>query len=515
MAIAILKREERSLYEEIAKHPDSLGKVNRFGQNAIHFATEWTEGLSVLLKSGCITHDILNQPDYANYSPLNYAALQWNIESVEMLIEAGACFSLSTLKDTSPNCRTLLISTLYERRRQLRDLAMEQKDSKGKTYGECFGAFFSDSASRLYLHLAEESKIAVPEALRSSVLPEDTLYHQVYPSHFGSERFRYLGKELVQDLLAAGFLNVDEVWNGVTPLMSLHFGDIIEVAEMFLEHGADPNKELPLDHQNLQDNDDERRHRAIHKLAYEIGTFSRSGTIQKLIAAHFLQSEIFQSSLKDPCSCYCSIGGCTPFTFFLKGITDRFHKGDTETCRSLRSLAGKLHEFDLSRQNDSIIEMEFVRMMTFESLQLTHTCCKFSVLEQNDSRICVPNRRVKEKVEIDRIHEEESLGLQLLEILMEDFTTKFTNLGISLQEFFTGYWRERMEEELYRNDPTPMDELNGQKELGVWLKEQWDIKQDFFAQLWVDEVLKSTSSESSSDESEYYSSEEDEEDFRV
>jgi hypothetical protein len=88
---------------------------------------------------------------------------------------------------------------------------------------------------------------------------------------------------------------------------------------------------------------------------------------------------------------------------------------------------------------------------------------------------------VKEQEKIYRIQEEKRVGLQLLERLMAEFTGKFAELEIDLEPFLRGYWRERMEAELYRQNKAQTDELEGQRELGVWLREK---KDGFFGRLW-------------------------------
>ena len=86
--------------------------------------------------------------------------------------------------------------------------------------------------------------------------------------------------------------------------------------------------------------------------------------------------------------------------------------------------------------------------------------------------------------EIDRIHDEEENIIELLEKLMEEFTAKFADLGVSLVEFVNGYLRKRMEEVLYRKEQIPSDELEAQRELSVWLREERSVDDDFFELFW-------------------------------
>lgn len=118
-------------------------------------------------------------------------------------------------------------------------------------------------------------------------------------------------------------------------------------------------------------------------------------------------------------------------------------------------------------------------MLTFDSLELTHTCCTFGDPRCYTGRLEMPKRKIKNQMEIYRIHDKERLDLQLLETLTKDFTAKFTDLGVSLNDFFTGYRKERMEEDLYRNEATLADQLGAQHEHCLWLKEHKDLEHDF------------------------------------
>lgn len=486
--IAILKKDERSLRAELGKYPASLSMINRFGQNCIHFATEWTDGLRILLRSGYITNGILNQLDVEERSGLDYAALQGNIKSAQVLIEADACFGVRTLKQADPSSRKLLISALYERRRQLTDLAMRHELSENEEHLGCLGAylldngaFLSDTASRRNLRLLEASNVEVPDHLRSSVLTSWSLFHQ------GKSLQRNpppaFDKHVLQDLITAGFVHVDEVWDGITPLMDQH-SIIFEIAELLLERGADANKELPLAHQDLQGYDKEKKHRAVHKLALQVGWSMLFEEGPGLAEAPYLQKAIFQSSVKDPCSCYCSPGGCTPLVSLLKETKADANLLGSICFETLSTLLKLLGQFDLSPRNDSDVAMELIRMMTFESLELTHTCCIFEPTGLGGTGLIdMPRRRITKQVEIHRIHDEERELLHLLETLMKEFTAKFTELGMSIGEFLSGYWKNRMKEELYRNEEISADQLDVQREHGIWLRTRNDLGVSFFEQL--------------------------------
>jgi hypothetical protein len=346
------------------------------------------------------------------------------------------------------------------------------------------GSFTSDSTSRVYLQLLEEGGVQIPESLRSSVLSAASLFHSISLDYLRRRIFSSSNTEIFKVLLAKGFVQVDECWEGLTPLMTLQWNpNIIQVAERLLDNGADLDKKLPREHiQILQIPENGRRHRAAHKLAYDIGKFSNDNTPRLLTAPSLVAKAIFRHQSVDPCQCSCSPGGCSPLSS-LKGAG---HSVGSEYEQGEIQIFVEDHSNLALMVNLPTIPTSFIRMMTFDSLQLTHTCCSLGDPEIFYD-IEKPMVRVKEQVEIDRIRGEEVVDLMLLETLMDEFIAKFAELGCSLSDFYRGYWRTRMEEELYKDEQIPEDELDGQRELWVWLtKEEDGASYDFFGGLWED-----------------------------
>lgn len=422
----------------------------------------------MLLRSGFI--DDINWTDCSGLSALDYAALQGNTECVEILAQAGVPFSVRDLQSFPQNTRRLLISTLFERRRELRDLALSMESE----CVELSGPFWLDRIAHTYLLHLEKNNVAVPRSLRESA--SGSLFH-FYPEQ----------PQIVRDLISAGFTRTDEYWIGRTPLMesmksrSRVTYASIQVAEILLRNGADVEKQFSPTFPAPHTWSDGRRYRAIHILAFGLGEYLGRSTAT-VPSMPLCLGAIAQNPLQDPCHCYCSPGGCTARTTLFKGVVGRgaWWSLPTHGCAvHIRAcIARAWRELRLTHSETSCdIAIEFIRMLTFESLELTHTCCDLSS----------PNMGRKGPEQRDGIHEEETLGLHVLETLMEDFAAKFAELDTSLEDFITGYWRERMEGELYRKDQIPEDELNRIRELGVYLKDETDLGNDFFTRLWVEE----------------------------
>ena len=320
-------------------------------------------------------------------SALEYAAFQGNLKSVEMLIEAGWPIPLYRYGDFEPECRRLLISALYDRRRKLKDLAMEHGAFQKDDDMYSVRLFTSDSAARMYLQSLEKVSVAVLISLRSAVLLRGSLYHSCWTSRDYLGRGINLGHDpnSCRDLLVAGFAYLDETWEGLTPLMTLQMsGPLTQVAELHLESGADPDKEIPLENiEHYQDADENNKHRAIHKLASFLDSkhlYLLNWQLSEFEETPRLRKAIFQDIAYDFCFCHCSSGGCSALTCFLKGAGSR--RAEPRSLKSslpaLAQLYLVLEQWDPDGHNNAN-RMELIRMMTFNSLGLTHTCCLYRV----------------------------------------------------------------------------------------------------------------------------------------
>ncbi|KAK3989402.1 hypothetical protein QBC44DRAFT_85771 [Cladorrhinum sp. PSN332] len=494
LAITVLKRDQERLKTLLHDQPQLLSEENGFGQNALHFATEWTGGLKFILASPWITDSVLNKwdifdADRSRGSPLGYAIEQRNTASISALLEAGATFELTMIEGSSPECSKLLIGELIKRRQDLQALAG----------GHDFGPCLSDDAARKYLSFLDEQNIHVRDAVRQVVLPKGSIYHRWYPG--SSLQLGFFSRGVVQTLLGSGFVSVDEEVDGVTPLMTVpvynNIEDQILTTELLLAHGADATKEMPPLLVTESRSGNEGKYSVLHFLALHFGHGANHKRVRweekwKLVwdfeplgkTVHRKEA-IFGSPLNDACCCGCSNDGCTPAGAFLKGIfEDTFElifKGEFYTS-TLLYLVEELFQLGLQRDIMMRVAMVSLRMMTFEALELTHTCCSLRWSRQYE----YPGRIIalKQQEEVRRIREEESADLHLLESLVEEFTAKFASLALPLGDFLRGYWRQRMEEILYGEDLIPKEELQGQRELGVHLKVVRDRKDDFFSGLW-------------------------------
>ncbi|KAK4220526.1 hypothetical protein QBC38DRAFT_526631 [Podospora fimiseda] len=140
-----------------------------------------------------------------------------------------------------------------------------------------------------------------------------------------------------------------------------------------------------------------------------------------------------------------------------------------------------LHFLALKMGHESYYPVPHQRRRLYSTLAKTVSWGR----QDSSSRYMV---RLKEPQEVEEIREEEALGLELLEILIVEFTAKFTALGITVEEFLRGYWKQRMEEVQYVEGLIPDNELERQPEFAVYLKIARNRKNNFFDSLWEESV---------------------------
>jgi hypothetical protein len=120
------------------------------------------------------------------------------------------------------------------------------------------------------------------------------------------------------------------------------------------------------------------------------------------------------------------------------------------------------------------LPMEIIRFVTFESLDIQHTCCFFDhyYVERNyyAKRFWSKGFVSREVQCIKEVQEAYKVLIELLEKLMEEFNAKYAELRIPFLDFYNGYWKERMKEVIEELNVVNDEELRKMEELGVVLE---------------------------------------------
>ncbi|KAK4198760.1 hypothetical protein QBC40DRAFT_341047 [Triangularia verruculosa] len=201
---------------------------------------------------------------------------------------------------------------------------------------------------------------------------------------------------------------------------------------------------------------------------------------------HDFLKTVSSAVFTDGCQCVCTLHGCTPFTMLLKGFAwlsvNFFFTGifspDTDAAPFF------LRDSELAF--DKTQYQEVLRFMTFEALQIPHTCCD----PDNDTFCCqgpslCPNLsfewndrcRWKPRCpeELSELESEHSLELVCFEKLLTGLETeldmgfeKSTNLGQDLLHFWRAVWKVRVN--------TALIQLEGDNQSPEEALEEWNCR---------------------------------------
>jgi hypothetical protein len=155
----------------------------------------------------------------------------------------------------------------------------------------------------------------------------------------------------------------------------------------------------------------------------------------------FLLKHILTSSCWDSCACACSAAGCTPLIVALCCVLYSNREWNEGIVPAI------LKAFITELQGTTGCGDEVIRLLTFEDLSLTHTCCRM----YRDTY-----RYVKVKVFDERdateIHDEERILIEEFEVLVEELQKEYETLGAPLWEFIQTHWCERVREHLVESE---------------------------------------------------------------
>ncbi|KAM0420774.1 hypothetical protein ACHAPT_011435 [Fusarium lateritium] len=494
------------LESQIKSAPESVLK-RTYGFTTIQLASPWPQGIARLVRTGArmLLHEPV--PNGGNLLFLHFYHCQG--PSLGALLDAGYTLfpdnSYRTLQallgrltgTTAP----VIAKHLANRLRRLSKLAAN------------FGIASNDDASipdfvtaaRWCLDLEE---LGEPIDLSIRVPMSDDMVPTVY--HFPSMPFNHF-----PILYEHGFVHIDtRDQSGLPPmfvdkwplfhLSSSYFlsqrtrdnrRDIFHMIPWLSQHGF--LSQMPHDPLNLGLN---VHATGAHRIAAWLGSdFGLSYDLQQdidhvlALAADILQKLAWESC-RDNCVCWCNSGGegCSPLKLLYKahafgegGI--RVYKRYEFQATSIKKL---LFDFDIFENptatpapeleghkksaitpQPSTRALELVRLLTFEALEMTHTCCMLGWLDIDDSfkefiMNCNPST-----VRDIRQCEVEMRNAALLNTLVEEFSDVMQQDHVkSLFDFIFGYWVTRIKKlyALQQDEVQRIQHHIGNVRTGVW-----------------------------------------------
>jgi len=180
---------------------------------------------------------------------------------------------------------------------------------------------------------------------------------------------------------------------------------------------------------------------------------------------------ICNSDGPDNCRCACSTQCCIPFIFLLKGVLNIWPNCSHSAIylRGIRKDSTELYNvFPQEILEKPGIFLTTLRYITFLALGIRHTCCHSSC------SLRMRNFEEFDEEDFEEFREEDSLLVELLEELMEEFETECEFPDADFIDFLEGYWKDRMEGVLMEMEESKMTDEQKRKleDIGVKLYEE-------------------------------------------
>ncbi|CAH0004006.1 unnamed protein product [Clonostachys byssicola] len=495
---AISARDYDQLREVLRKDPACAAEyVDSLGVSCLALSTLWPRGFKLMLDAFASTNPIERHPSIV--AEAIYLVREYHLDNCTH----GECKSgddgtgnhhfehtiLGPLIGLGIPCRfhqilrearwfgrfcyfldTMFFTTLKSQREELKALGLRHLSQPDIVKYGLLEDSILDGQAGLVTAKLHELGVPVSEVL---YVPLD--YHSVHRNLINhphrSDRLEYLWQ--------IGFRDI----NGVS--MSGAGQDCIDISfasvSWYIRHGVDLN---------VLENEPQ-----VDELS-ETGTLLASHITSWKLAVDFCNScnslspevvevllEICGWTALDCCRCQCSPLGCSAFKVFFHHVFSFICKHGKKTSTKGWPFPSSLNEIFKAQR------LQIVRFMTFQELDIPHTCC---------TRV---NRRISD-VDLDEareINEEYRLSIDQLNSLVAEFEDVMEEEGFSIGDFINNHWAQKMEEVKRSHAEIVLTsaELDGAREIGVtWgpvLAEETDvltteIAMDKKLQRWLNEM---------------------------
>ncbi|KAI1662788.1 hypothetical protein F4813DRAFT_341956 [Daldinia decipiens] len=505
----IFHRCEHDIRRLLMSDPSLMHFRTPEGQTPLHFAVNWPRGLSLLIKYGGESiQSIINggDEDLDPAPPLNYALYIKEVDSIKLLLDAGASippnsFLLFTAEiDTNERAKQimhLVVESLAKQRKDLLRLALQYLPS--------------EKIQELELRsneILDDKAFVVAEALRQQHVPMPTAYDFLTPGsvyHWAGLTYR-----IAQKLFEAGFCKTDGKLHGCTPLNTLTRYSLtaknkepesrLKLIAWFKDHGTNlhapahvPNDIFRLE--GIMECDTAfyinipRPLLTIHYLMHVLGCLTWDQILlyglnlngrllqQTYTPNQPILSSLFGDDTSDSCSCFCTADGCTPTSKYLTTVL-RLHFNptiydihDNNSRSECMAVAIRTTEIATPDSNKYKVSVEYIRLITFAALGMRHTCCRFKEQWERDPLVDNDLVHLLDIAEIKEIREEDRYLAEQLEVLMDEFEKKFQELNVPLSQFVEQYLLPRLREIREERDEMSAEDLRAIRETGVILDE--------------------------------------------
>lgn len=445
--------------------------------------------------------DVVDMEDDDGKTALDYAVNLREFDSVRILVIHGNvemdledASTLFRLQDSRPSQETLdfFAHLLVDGRRQLYHLAALilkfKTRQKRRTPSSKMDPLLQKRAFIVVKKLAAMG-FDIPKSFRH--VQPGSIYHSLYSPSV----------ELLEAIYKAGFSRTNVSYLGFHPLMTIKMHQplrtddtiaLLEVIIWFVDHGADLRRPIPQTAiiGSLEDHDEARQFRMVHQLSEQLGHFmgtplAETDNVEQRLTS--MLCEMVTSPDVDPCTCFCSPGGCTAISVFARKSHDNHSFRKNEAVHVIASL-------DPDSEDTLRVISGFLRLMMFEQLGMRHTCCEYiherrcpytrgEMVSSGQYRIL----ELKDPEEIAELQEEdEHLSLRLEELVVVLYE-QYRSLGKPLIEFFTEYVEPLMDEIDAEEESLSPEEEEAIRSTGVILHDTRDqVEQEFSCDVMAD-----------------------------
>lgn len=460
-----------------------LKEKGPWDQTPLHVSTSWPQGMQLIFElAGKAIKNVIDVRDSSGKTALDYAVDLGEIDSAKQLVsDAHAMINLESgytlfkLQQARRSQEAVSFSAhiLANSRQQLYQLASHTLESFKR-----LGPRMVSSRTELIL---QEDAFDVIQQLRAvgvdiheadRHIRPGSIYHSLYAPSV----------ELLEALYHAGFSHTNVTYFGFCPQMTIMHQPVdtredvlldnsddtralLEVIIWFRDHGADLYRPIPQTAVigSSRHHDDSRPFRLIHQLSEQLGHFmgttptSDDNVEEPLLS---MLRDIALSPEADPCTCFCSPKGCTAISLLARGS----HDNRVEPKLEAFSISDSLNPDSAATFR---VISDLLRLVTFETLGMSHTCCKYihdaprqranyihdtrsgkrvSLIPTGQYRIL----KLMDPEEIAEIQEEDKHLSLLLEEIVSGFEEYYRSSGESCRQYWRNYlaahWTELIAE---------------------------------------------------------------------
>ncbi len=493
LSLAVLADDLPRVEFLLKYHPSTLGERNLLGQTPLHLAIEKPTCLRLLVQAA--SDELLDATDHTDTSAINNALFLSGAqckqgtrrrkcrrcrcaEPTAILVKAGCALPVSEflyvfLDAASYRCKLRYIRAMRDRRETLKHLALANFSSAETERLGLSREAVLDSMAPEVLQLLRRRGIRVPNALQpgSTMAPLDDSDSPPSVWSVYSALTNVFDADLFFQL---GFHNTELPGEQYAIAIAYYhrWRTSLQYLQWLREHGTDI---LTL---RLKSSDTGTGGVVSgHYTFWTIGSYISFGYLKlhgtKLFLLQLTEAAKVADSLDIPdnCQCRCSLRGCTPFIFLLKGIElcSYYPESNRKAVKMANALSIYLQAASVALEPKH--HAAALRAFTFSALRIRHTCCK-PYRSPNDRFIQLSPEEVNE------VEEEQAYELALLEELLEEFEKQVSTILQNqdqdriisdLVHFWKVIWVDRMAEVRARLESIVLseDERRSAEEIGV------------------------------------------------